>query len=49
MNQNGQTHGPERRKFNRKKFAAGIDYSIVSIPQGEGMMKDLSDQGLGLF
>lgn len=45
MDQKGQ----ERRRNPREKFITGVDYTILSTPQGTGIIKNTSKGGLGLL
>ena len=39
----------ERRKSTRKRVVKGVDYTILSTPQGTGIIKNISEGGLGLL
>lgn len=44
-----ESKGPERRRFPREKLITGVDYTILSTPQGTGIIKNISKGGLGLL
>lgn len=39
----------ERRRSVRRKIITGVDYTILSTPQGTGIVKNISEGGLGLL
>lgn len=39
----------EKRKYPRKRHITGIDYYILSSPQGTGIIKDISEGGLRIL
>ncbi len=45
MDQKGQ----ERRRYPREKLITGVDYTILSTPQGTGIIKNTSSGGLGML